>query len=128
MLMKAGGSARLAMLLPSKPGHRDETTMLRIWQRAHFADQKAGTRVHRWKGPERYLVVSTLSDFGWPDGYEIAPPAVATGNWREIFSSDATLYDGDGVTNDAGVLVHEGSSPSNYPRAASSLLRHMPQN
>ena len=46
---------------------------------------------HRWKGPEHYLVVATLSDIGWPDGYRVPTPEDATGNWREIFNSDSPV-------------------------------------
>jgi len=54
---------------------------------------------HRYKGPEHYLVVATLSDRGWPDGYALVAPGLAAGRWREIFSSDSTWYGGSGVSN-----------------------------
>jgi len=83
---------------------------------------------HRWKGPEHYLVVSTLSDFGWPDGYAVSPPAVATGNWREIFSSDASEYGGANVTNEAELEVNDGQLLVKLPARGFVVLRHVPRN
>jgi 1,4-alpha-glucan branching enzyme len=83
---------------------------------------------HRWKGPEHYLVVATLSDFGWPDGYRITPPAVATGSWREIFSSDAKEYDGNGVVNEESEIeVIDGQLPVRLPARGFIVLRHIPK-
>jgi 1,4-alpha-glucan branching enzyme len=81
---------------------------------------------HRWKGPEHYLVISTLSDRGWPDGYEVKIPLVATGSWREIFSSDMPAYGGDGVTNEAGVESNDGKLVVKLPARGFVVLRHIP--
>jgi 1,4-alpha-glucan branching enzyme len=82
---------------------------------------------HRWKGPEHYLVVSTLSDTGWPDGYRLAPPSVATGNWREIFNSDATEFGGDDVSNPGELEVHDGQLTVKLPARSFVVLRHVPR-
>jgi 1,4-alpha-glucan branching enzyme len=82
---------------------------------------------HRWKGPEHYLVVSTLSDTGWPDGYEINAPAVATGDWREIFNSDAVAYGGSGLSNDGSVEAKDGSLTLKLPARSFVVLRHLPK-
>jgi 1,4-alpha-glucan branching enzyme len=55
---------------------------------------------HRWRGPEHYLNVTTFSDSGYPQGWEIDVPVDARGRWRLIFTSDAAIYGGDGVSND----------------------------
>jgi 1,4-alpha-glucan branching enzyme len=82
---------------------------------------------HRWKGPEHYLVVSTLSDFGWPDGYRIAPPAAAQGNWREILSSDASAYGGQGVGNPDELTPQDGQLTVRLPARGFVVLRHVPR-
>jgi 1,4-alpha-glucan branching enzyme len=82
---------------------------------------------HRWKGPEHYLVVSTLSDTGWPDGYRVAAPLVATGNWREIFNSDATEFGGHNVTNDAELEASDGQLLVKLPARSFVVLRHVPR-
>jgi 1,4-alpha-glucan branching enzyme len=83
---------------------------------------------HRWKGPEHYLVLSTLSDFGWPDGYGLDVPAsVQTGHWREIFTSDAKEYGGRGVTNENVELAVENKRLNvRLPARGFVVLRHMP--
>jgi len=91
----------------------------------HNADRVLVFR--RWKGPEHYLVITTLSDFGWPDGYEVTSPAVATGNWREIFSSDATEYGGTGLSNEGTIEVVEGKITVKLPARGFIVLRHLPQ-
>jgi 1,4-alpha-glucan branching enzyme len=95
-----------------------ETTLV------HNADRVLA--FHRWKGPEHYLVVSTLSDFGWPDGYQIPSPPVANGNWREIFSSDARIYGGGGVSNEGALAVEDGNIVVRLPARGFVVLRHLP--
>lgn len=80
---------------------------------------------HRWKGPEHYLVVSTLNDFGWPDGYRIPNP-VGNGSWREIFSSDATIYGGAGVSNEGEIETVDGQLTVKTPARGFVVLRHLP--
>jgi 1,4-alpha-glucan branching enzyme len=82
---------------------------------------------YRWKGPERYLVVATLSDTGWPDGYALRTPSIVEGQWREIFSSDAAPYGGDGVSNPAEIAASDGEILLKVPARGFVVLRHMPQ-
>jgi 1,4-alpha-glucan branching enzyme len=81
---------------------------------------------HRWRGPEHYIVVSTLSDHGYPDGYTVSVPNDAQGNWRELFTSDAGVYGGDGVSNEAQVESVEGKITVKLPPRGFVVLRHMP--
>ncbi len=91
---------------------------------AHNADRLLV--FHRWKGPENYLVLATLSDSGWPDGYEIRGPAIATGRWREIFTSDAPEYGGTGVSNDAELEARDGAMRVRIPARGFVVLRQSP--
>jgi 1,4-alpha-glucan branching enzyme len=81
---------------------------------------------HRWKGPEHYLVVTTLSDFGWPDGYRVPTP-VDAGSWREIFSSDAAIYGGGGICNDGELETEDGQLTVKLPARGFIVLRHLPR-
>jgi len=81
----------------------------------------------RWSGPEHYLVVSTLSDFGYPDGYTVSVPNDARGCWREIFSSDAVLYGGGGVSNADEISADDGQVTVKLPARGFVVLRHMPR-
>ena len=80
----------------------------------------------RWSGPEHYMIVSTLSDFGYPDGYTVSVPHDARGNWREIFTSDAAVYGGAGVSNVETVSAPEGELTVKVPARGFVVLRHMP--
>ena len=93
---------------------------------AHDADRLLA--FHRWKGPEHYLIVSTLSDTGFPDGYAVPVPHDGHGKWREIFTSDAAIYGGDGVTNNDDVLeVVDARVTVKVPARGFVVLRHVPQ-
>ncbi len=92
---------------------------------AHNADRVLV--FHRWKGPEHYLVVSTLSDTGWPEGYEVRTPEVAKGDWREIFSSDAPAYGGAGVSNEHSLQASDGVLTVKLPARGFIVLRHLPR-
>jgi 1,4-alpha-glucan branching enzyme len=53
----------------------------------------------RWEGPEELLVIGSLNNQAFGDGYSIRNSRIADGQWREIFNSDATVYGGWGITN-----------------------------
>lgn len=91
---------------------------------AHNADRVLAFR--RWRGPEHYLVVATLSDFGWPEGYELRAPGIQAASWREIFSSDAAQYDGDGVSNRGQIEAEKGLMTLRLPARGFVVLRQVP--
>ncbi|HSU39518.1 MAG TPA: alpha-amylase family glycosyl hydrolase [Polyangiaceae bacterium] len=82
---------------------------------------------HRWNGPEHYIVVSTLRDDAWTEGYDVPVPNDAQGNWRELFTSDADIYGGSGVTNEETLDVVEGKLKVKVPARGFVVLRHVPQ-
>lgn len=82
---------------------------------------------HRWRGPENYLVVATLSDQGYPDGYTVKPPEQTNGSWRQIFSSDEKIYGGDGIGNDLEIGPENGEIKVKVPARGFVVLRHMPR-
>lgn len=69
-----------------------------------------------------------IYDAGWPDGYRVPAPSVATGNWREIFSSDAAEYSGNGVKNDSELEAKDGRLSVKLPARGFVVLRHVPRN
>jgi 1,4-alpha-glucan branching enzyme len=103
--------------------HSLATTNIEI-RHIHNADRVLAFQ--RWSGPEHYMVVSTLSDFGYPDGYTVSVPSDAPGHWREIFSSDATLYGGAGVSNEERVPTVDGEITVKLPARGFIVLRHVP--
>jgi 1,4-alpha-glucan branching enzyme len=99
------------------------TTNIEIMN-VHNADRVLA--FHRWRGPEHYLVVSTLSDSGFPEGYAVNVPADAHGKWRQVFTSDAAIYGGDGVSNEQELAVSEGQVVVKLPARGFVVLRHTP--
>lgn len=94
---------------------------------AHVHNADRVLVVHRWRGPEHYLIAATLSDSGWPDGYSIPTPGDATGSWREIFNSDAPEFGGDGCLNEDEVPPGEGQLQVRLPARSVVVLRHVPR-
>lgn len=80
----------------------------------------------RWSGPEHYLVVATLSDFGYPEGYTVDAPHDAQGQWREIFSSDAAIFGGGGLSNEGEIATVEGKLTVKVPARGFVVMRYMP--
>jgi 1,4-alpha-glucan branching enzyme len=91
----------------------------------HNADRMLA--FHRWRGPEHYLVLATLSDSGWPDGYLFQWPAMPAGRWREVFTSDAEWYGGAGLSNDSEINADGEKLLVKVPPRGLVVMRHMPQ-
>jgi len=72
----------------------------------HNADRLLVFR--RWDGPEDFLVVASLSNRNFPDGYAIRNASVADGTWRELLNSDAQVYGGNGLGNAGGLRSQGG--------------------
>lgn len=80
----------------------------------------------RWKGPENYLVLATLSDRGFPEGYELNADQILDGIWREIFTSDALHFGGDGVSNGNELRASDRRITVAVPARGFVVLRHVP--
>lgn len=57
----------------------------------------------RWDDMEALLVVASLNNQPFAEGYIIESSRLGAGSWEEIFSSDAEFYGGNGVGN-AGTI------------------------
>jgi 1,4-alpha-glucan branching enzyme len=53
----------------------------------------------RWDETEEFLIVASLNNYPFGDGYTIESPQIRDGQWQEILNSDATAYGGDNVGN-----------------------------
>jgi 1,4-alpha-glucan branching enzyme len=105
--------------------HRALSTTNIELMNVHNADRVLA--FHRWRGPEHYIVVTTLSDTGFPDGYPINVPLDAQGRWRQIFTSDALAYGGNGVSNEEELSVDaEQQLRVKLPARGFVVLRHTP--
>lgn len=80
-----------------------------------------GNRViafRRWDDTEGFLIVASLNNSPFADGYTIENSRLPDGSWREIFNSDADFYGGDGV----------GNFGTNIPSNAGSIWVVIPAN
>jgi 1,4-alpha-glucan branching enzyme len=91
---------------------------------AHNADRLLV--IHRWNGPENYLVIATLSDSGWPDGYDVRASDVVSGRWRQIFTSDDVAFGGNGVSNEGELEAQDGALRVRLPPRGFVVLRQTP--
>ncbi|MBL8254911.1 MAG: alpha amylase C-terminal domain-containing protein, partial [Candidatus Competibacter sp.] len=63
---------------------------------AHDANRVLAFR--RWDGNEELLVIASLNNRSFADGYRIENARLAGNPWREIFNGDAPHY-GGGLAN-----------------------------
>ena len=61
----------------------------------------------RWSEEQELLVVASLNNHSFLQGYELPNDRLGGGAWREVFNSDASVFGGNGVGN-AGAPVHPG--------------------
>jgi 1,4-alpha-glucan branching enzyme len=69
----------------------------------------------RWEPPEDFLVVASLNNRGFPDGYAIFSSRIADGAWREVLNSDAPVYGGAGLANGGPVRSSAGTFVPRVP-------------
>jgi 1,4-alpha-glucan branching enzyme len=74
---------------------------------------------HRSEGPEEFLIVASLSNRDFADGYEFRS-SIADGDWREVLNSDASIYGGGNLGNPSGVRSTGGRFAPRVP--ANSVL------
>jgi len=53
----------------------------------------------RWMANEQVLVLASLNNRPFDNGYAIGNDRIPAGEWREIFNSDSTMYGGNGLHN-----------------------------
>ncbi|HEX3044000.1 MAG TPA: alpha-amylase family glycosyl hydrolase [Bacillota bacterium] len=59
----------------------------------------------RWHGQEDFLVIASLHDQPFSNGYGISSSRLPDGQWREVFNSDSEHYNGNNVGNAGGVIA-----------------------
>jgi len=61
----------------------------------------------RWTGDEEVIIVASLNDSAFANGYVIEhdPVAIPNAGWKEIFNSDSANYGGQNVGNGGGVVA-----------------------
>jgi 1,4-alpha-glucan branching enzyme len=77
---------------------------------------------------QQFLVIGSLNDLPFDNGYVIStdPSRLATGGWREVFNSDATIYRGNNVGNNGATLqVNAGEINAVIPANGFVVLNKM---
>ncbi|MFI5460579.1 MAG: alpha-amylase family glycosyl hydrolase [Isosphaerales bacterium] len=73
----------------------------------HVHDANRVLAWRRWGEGEDYLVLASLNNHPFRDGYEIANSRLPDGRWKQVFNSDSARYGGDDAGND-GVEITSG--------------------
>lgn len=73
----------------------------------HVHDANRLLVFRRWDGPEDFLVIASLNNRAFANGYVIRSGLLADGSWQEVLNSDAEVYGGGGLAN-GGTLQSEG--------------------
>jgi 1,4-alpha-glucan branching enzyme len=78
----------------------------------------------RWTAGEEVIVVASLNNAAFVNGYAIEKDTVAIpdGAWKEIFNSDSSIYGGRNVGNRGGTIVSTGGRLNVVIPAAGLLL------
>jgi 1,4-alpha-glucan branching enzyme len=74
----------------------------------------------RWDSTAELLVVASLNNASFSNGYTISNPRIVDGQWREIFNSDAVQYGGSGLLNQDTLSSSNGDITARLP--ANSVL------
>ena len=78
----------------------------------HACDETRVIAFKRWSGDEQVIVVASLANAPFPDGYRIARDALAIpdGLWHEVLNSDAAVYGGTDVGNAGAAIRSAGGA------------------
>ncbi len=66
----------------------------------------------RWGEGEDYIILASLNNHPFQNGYSISHPSLSDGRWKEIFDSDSSRYGGDNVGNDGDEIPSSGGTLS----------------
>ncbi len=95
----------------------------RSCQIVHVHDTNRVIAFRCWTTAEDILVAGCLNDGAFPNGYRIQDTRIADGEWREIFSSDADIYGGSGLSNSGAIASSGGVISVNVPANSVFVLQ-----
>lgn len=94
----------------------------------HTSDENRVIAFVRSDGTTQDLVVASLNNSPFPDGYILLTTAerLPPGGWKELFNSDATTYGGTGLGNYSATLPsQDGRLEVRLPANGLVVLRHV---
>jgi len=65
----------------------------------HVHDANRVLAWRRWGEGDDFLVLASLNNHAYLDGYDVSNSRLADGDWKEVFNSDLTKYGGDNIGN-----------------------------
>ena len=77
----------------------------------------------RFEGGEDLLVIVSLNNRAFADGYVLRSAGLSDGRWREIFNSNAPAYGGGGLGNDGALDAVGGALTVRLPANAAVVLQ-----
>ena len=99
--MREGAGAKMFRFYQDLIRHRIWSPALRSPNveliRTHNIDRVLAFR--RWSGTEEYLIIASLNDKAFEEGYPMTHPSIDGKTWREIINSDDEVYGGSEVLN-----------------------------
>lgn len=94
-------------------------------QIVHVNDANRVLAFRRWLGDAEFLVLASLNNGPFADGYSISHPALGDGRWIEVLNSDADIYGGLGVTNEGGRVSSGGGLNTRLPANSISVFQRV---
>lgn len=76
----------------------------------YTSDQDRVFVFKRWDDASEVMILASLSNRPWRQGYIVNHSEIPDARWKEIFSSDATLYGGIGYGNGGAELDSRGEA------------------
>jgi 1,4-alpha-glucan branching enzyme len=76
----------------------------------HHSNANRVIAFKRWSGDQQAIVVASLNNAAFRNGYAIEKNLLAIPNagWKEVLNSDAARYGGEDVGNDGAILFSDG--------------------
>jgi 1,4-alpha-glucan branching enzyme len=71
----------------------------------HVHDANRVLAWRRWGQGDDFLVLASLNNRPFRDGYIVSNSRLADGDWKEVFNSDSTKYGGDNIGNFASDAI-----------------------
>jgi len=65
----------------------------------HVHDANRMLAWRRWGESDDFLVLASLNNHAYRNGYDVRNSRLADGDWKEVFNSDLTKYGGDNIGN-----------------------------
>lgn len=122
--LRRGGGARLFRYYADLIRLRLQHPALRSRNAAviyvHDANRLLAFR--RWNDGQDLLVIASLNNAPYADGYVLRSAGLTDGRWREIFNSDAPAYGGGGIDNGGELSALGGALNVRLPANAVVVL------